>query len=74
MWEIEISSRMAVSAIRCLEGKEAYTKNPATLPMASMVAAQAFPAGCLAVGRVSTRSARSKAWTREDVRLGCVSM
>jgi len=42
----------------------AHTKNPATLPTANIRAAHAFPAGCFGVGRTSTSSARSRAWTR----------
>jgi len=41
-----------------------HTKKPMTLPTPSMRAAQAFPAGWAAEGSVSTKRARSTAWTK----------
>ena len=40
-----------------------HKKNPPTPPIPNMIAAQAFPFACSERGRISTRRARSTAWT-----------
>ena len=48
--------------------RNTHKKNPATLPMPNMTAAQAFPFDCSARGRISTIRARSTACTDSLVR------
>src|ERR1700679_3280830 len=49
-------------------GRGTHKKNPPTLPIPNMIAAQAFPFACSARGRISTRRARSTACTNTHVR------
>src|SRR6267154_2931539 len=49
-------------------GRDTHKKNPPTLPIPHMIAAQAFPLACSARGRISTRRARSAACTNSPVR------
>jgi hypothetical protein len=49
-------------------GRDTHKKKPPTLPIPNIIAAQAFPFACSARGRISTRRARSTAWTNSLVR------
>ena len=49
--------------------EKTHTKNPITLPIPSMRAAQALPEACSEEGIVSTRRARSTACTTMSLRM-----
>jgi hypothetical protein len=54
---------VSVSSLERIAINDTHMKNPATLPIASIRAAQAVPEGCSKAGSVSTTRARSTAIT-----------